>query len=63
VHLNFFLPTTINYKKILLLIHTTNNKTYTNDTSYIFTEQDDLCGNQRYRRELLMMGIMVPETC
>jgi hypothetical protein len=20
------------------------------------------CGNQRYRRELLMMGIMVPET-
>ena len=22
-----------------------------------------LCSNQRYRRELLMMGIMVPETC
>ena len=26
-------------------------------------EPDGLCGNQRYRRELLMMGIMVPETC
>ena len=24
-------------------------------------EPDPLCGNQRYRRELLMMGIMVPE--
>ena len=26
-------------------------------------EPDGLCGNQRYRHELLMMGIMVPETC
>jgi len=26
-------------------------------------EPDDLRGNQRYRRELLMMGIMVPKTC
>ena len=26
-------------------------------------EPDGLCGNQRYCRELLMMGIMVPETC
>ena len=26
-------------------------------------EPDGLCGNQRYRRELLMMDIMVPETC
>jgi len=26
-------------------------------------EPDGLCGNQGYRRELLMMGIMVPETC
>jgi len=26
-------------------------------------ELDGLCGNQRYRRELLMMGIMVLETC
>jgi len=25
-------------------------------------EPDGLCGNQRYRRELLMIGIMVPET-
>jgi len=25
-------------------------------------EPDGLYGNQRYRRELLMMGIMVPET-
>jgi len=26
-------------------------------------EPDDQCCNQRYRRELLMMGIMVPEKC
>ena len=26
-------------------------------------EPDGLCGNQRYRRELLTMGIMLPETC
>ena len=26
-------------------------------------EPDGLCGNQRYRREHLLMGIMVPETC
>ena len=26
-------------------------------------EPDGLCGNQCYRRELLTMGIMVPETC
>ena len=26
-------------------------------------EPDGLCGNQCYRRELLMMGVMVPETC
>jgi hypothetical protein len=25
-------------------------------------EPDDLCGNQRHRRELLMMGVMVTET-
>jgi len=25
-------------------------------------DPDGLCGNQRYRRELLVMGIMVPET-
>jgi len=26
-------------------------------------ETHPACTNQRYRRELLMMGIMVPETC
>jgi len=26
-------------------------------------EPDGLCGIKRYRRELVMMGIMVPETC
>jgi len=26
-------------------------------------ERNDQCGNQRYSRELLMMGIEVPETC
>jgi len=28
-----------------------------------FTERNDQCGNQHYSRELLMMGIVVPETC
>jgi len=44
-------------------MHTINTKLYTNATSYIFTEPDGLYGNQRYRRELLMMGTMVTETC
>jgi hypothetical protein len=26
-------------------------------------ERNDKCGNQHYSRELLMMGIVVPETC
>jgi len=26
-------------------------------------EPDGLCGNQHYHRDLLMIGIMVPETC
>jgi len=26
-------------------------------------ERDGQCGNQHYSRELLMMGITVPETC
>jgi len=26
-------------------------------------ERNDQCGNQHYTRELLMMGIVVPETC
>ena len=26
-------------------------------------ERNDQCGNQRYSRELLMMGTVVPETC
>jgi len=25
-------------------------------------EQNDQCGNQHYNRELLMMGVVVPET-
>ena len=34
-----------------------------NVTPSIFTERNDQCGNQHYIRELLMMGIVVPETC
>ena len=30
---------------------------------YGLREPDGLCGNQRYRRELLTMGTMLPETC
>ena len=26
-------------------------------------ERNDQCGNQHYSRELLMMGIVIPETC
>ena len=36
---------------------------YINATASIFTERNDQCGNQHYSRELLMMGIVVPETC
>jgi len=32
-------------------------------TFSIFTERNDQCDNQHYSRELLMMGIVVPETC
>ena len=32
-------------------------------TPSIFIERNDHCGNQHYSRELLMMGIVVPETC
>ena len=48
-----------------LLIPNTHHKykNLTNATSYICTEPDGLCGNQLYCRELLMMDMMVPETC
>jgi len=34
-----------------------------NVTPSIFTEINDQCGNEHYSRELLMMDIVVPETC
>jgi len=34
-----------------------------NVTPFIFTERNDQCGNEYYSRELLMMGIVVPEKC
>jgi len=30
---------------------------------HIFTERNDQCGNQHHSRELLVMGIVMPETC
>jgi gluconate kinase len=36
---------------------------YLNATPSILTEQNDQCGNQHHSHELLMMGIVVPETC
>ena len=30
---------------------------------FFFTERDDQFGYQHYSHELLMMGIVVPETC
>ena len=35
---------------------------YIKATPSIFTERNDQCGNKHYSRELLMMGIAVPET-
>jgi len=32
-------------------------------TPSIFTDRNDQCGNQHYSRELLMMDIVVAETC
>ena len=41
-----------------------NNNTYMyiNANPSIFTERNDQRGNQQHSRELLMMGIAVPET-
>jgi len=36
---------------------------YINAIPSIFTERNDQCGNQHHSRELLMMGLVVPETC
>jgi len=36
---------------------------YINATLSIFTERNDQCGNQHYSRELLMLGIVMLETC
>jgi len=49
----------------------TSHRTYTTKNHYftltlplfISTERDDQCGNQHFNRELLVMGIVVPETC
>jgi len=45
------------------LTHTTKTTIYINAISSIFTEPDCQCGNKYYSRELLMIGITVPETC
>ena len=34
-----------------------------NATPSIFTERNDQRGNQHHSRELMIMGIVVPETC
>ena len=36
---------------------------YINANPSIFTERYDQCGNQHYSRELLMMGLLMLETC
>jgi len=38
-------------------------KFYINATPSSFTERNDQYSNQHYSRELLMMDIVVPETC
>jgi len=40
-----------------------NTYMYINANPSIFTERNDQCGNQHHSRELLMMGIAMPETC
>jgi len=40
-----------------------SNLTATNLQPTATQERDDKCGSQHYSRELLMMGIVVPETC
>jgi len=52
-----------NLQKISHLIHKTNTKPYTNASSYILQNQTAYVVTKHYRRELLMMDIMVPETC
>jgi len=44
-------------------IHTEHTSLRTIILHSIFTERNDKCGSQHYSRELLMMGIAVPEIC
>jgi hypothetical protein len=43
-------------------VQTTITRFHTNALSPVFTESGGPCGYQRYIRELLMMGIVLPET-
>ena len=40
-----------------------SNLTAPNFQPTVNQERNDQCGNQHYSRELLMMDIVVPETC
>jgi hypothetical protein len=45
------------------LIQTKIKSIHTNASYPVFTESGGPYGNQRYSRELLMMGIVLPEIC
>ena len=44
-------------------IHHHETQIYINANPSNFRERNDQYGNQHYSRELLMMGIVMPETC
>ena len=49
---------------VVSFCNTTENHTFTLKTNpSIFTEQNNQFGNQQHSREILMMGIVMPETC
>ena len=55
------LPTTTRWQRSSHRTHATKNHKFTSTLS--FTERYDQCGNQHHSRELLIMGIVMPETC
>jgi len=58
------LPATTKWQSTSHRTYTTKNHKVTLTLPLsIFTERNNQCGNQHYSRELLMMGIVVPETC
>ena len=58
-----YFPNWPRWRAVQLSVRKLIHPAFTNFHPAATREADGLCGNQRYRRELQMRGIMVPETC